>query len=47
MVDGHEAGDVNLEARLSEAWHSLLSSQESAAAFISESKKKDLGGALG
>ncbi len=44
--DGGE-GEMDLEAKLSEAWTGMLSSQQSAATFLSESQKKDMGGNLG
>ena len=48
MVTNNQGeNEVDLEQRLSSAWQSMLASQESAAAFIRESKRKDLGGQKG
>ena len=44
--DGGE-GEMDLEAKLQQAWSGMLSSQQSAATFLAESQKKDMGGNLG
>lgn len=44
VMNNQEAGEVDLEQRLLTAWQAMLGQQQSAAAFIEESQKKDMGG---
>lgn len=46
-VGGTGGDEVDLEQRLGQAWESMIGSQETAAAFLGESKKKALNGPQG
>ena len=48
MVTTNQDGDeMDLEATLLTAWTSMMKTQASAATFLEESQKKDMGGQLG
>lgn len=48
MVTTNQDGDeMDLEATLLTAWTSMMKTQASAATFLEESQKKDMGGELG